>query len=169
MRWNPELGVPLRAQLVRTWVAATNAGGALGFLPPVDEAAIAPTAQTQFLRVGSGTDDLLVVEVDAAVAGWLVLERDPRTFAAHWRTLKRLQVHPSRQGQGLGRALLHEAERFAREELDLEFLLLTVRGGTGTETLYRRAGYQEVGRTPRAMRVGTDDYRDEITMVLALR
>ena len=83
MRWNPELGVPLRAQLVRTWIAATNAGGALGFLPPVDEAAIAPTAQTQFLRVGSGTDDLLVVEVDDAVAGWLVLECDPRTFAAH--------------------------------------------------------------------------------------
>ncbi len=61
-----------------------------------------------------------------------------------------------------------EAERFAREELQLAFLLLTVRAGSGPEALYRKVGYQEVGRVPGAMRIGPDDDRDEIIMILPL-
>jgi GNAT superfamily N-acetyltransferase len=167
-RWNPPLDGDLRADLLRIWVTATNAGGAVGFLAPVDESTVADTADAVLARVRSELDELLVVEHAGSVVGWLVLERDPRAFASHWRTLKRLQVEPAEQARGVGTALLHEAERFARQELGLSFLTLTVRGGTGTDALYRRVGYQEVGRVPGALRVAPDDDRDEIVMVLQL-
>ncbi len=167
-RWNPPIDGDLRAELLRIWVSATNAGGAVGFLAPVDESMVAETANALLARVSSEIDDLLVVEAADSVVGWLVFERDARTFASHWRTLKRLQVDPVEQSRGVGTALLREAERFARQDLGLSFLMLTVRGGTGTDALYRRVGYQEVGRVPGALRVAPDDDRDEIVMVLQL-
>jgi ribosomal protein S18 acetylase RimI-like enzyme len=165
--WNPAIEESLALRLREIWVAATNAGGALGFLPPVTLRSIVETADLEFRRVNERIDDLLVAFLDDEPIGWLRLERDPRAFSSHWRTVKRLQVDPAHQRSGHGTSLLREARRFAREDLGIEFLLLTVRAGNGTEALYRKLGYQEVGRVPGAMRVSPGDDRDEIFMVLA--
>lgn len=165
--WNPTVEGRLARRLREIWVAATNEGGALGFLPPVTLEIIEEAADREFERVKDGVDDLLVAFVNDEAIGWLRLERDPRAFASHWRTVKRLQVHPDHQGHGHGTALLREARRYARQYLGIEFLLLTVRAGTGTEGTYERLGFREVGRVPGAMRVGPGDDRDEILMVLA--
>ena len=168
LRWNPPLDDGLVGRLTEIWVDATNGGGALGFVAPVSTADIAPAMARVVARVRDRLDDLLTVAVAGEPVGWVLLERDARTFSSHWRTVKRLQVHPSQQGRGLGRLLLNEVRRFARDELGLEFLVLTVRGGTGTDDLYKRHGYREVGRIPGAMRVGPGDDRDEILMVSSL-
>jgi GNAT superfamily N-acetyltransferase len=76
-------------------------------------------------------------------------------------------VHPDLQGAGAGRLLLEGVHRVARD-LGLEQLLLSVRGGTGTEGFYRRFGYAEIGRHPAAIRLAPDDDRDEIVMLLTL-
>ena len=119
-------------------------------------------------RVEQGIDDLLVVYAGDVVVGWLLLERDARTFAAHWRWLKRLQVDPAAQRRGVGSLLMQEAARFAREDLGLEFLVLTVRSGTGASDLYERLGYREIGRIRSALRIAPGDVRDEIMMRLDL-
>lgn len=168
LRWNPPFDGVLVGRLTAIWVDATNAGGALGFLAPVTTVDVAPAMDRVVGRVRDRLDDLLAVSVAGEPVGWVALERDARTFSSHWRTVKRLQVHPSHQGRGLGRVLLDEVHRFARDELGLEFLVLTVRGGTGTDDLYKKHGYQEVGRIPDAMRVGPGDDRDEIVMVSRL-
>jgi GNAT superfamily N-acetyltransferase len=81
----------------------------------------------------------------------------------HWATVLRVQVHPSRQGQGLGRALMAGVHDIARQR-GWEFLSLTARGGTGVDAFYRGLGYREVGRLPGAIRVAPGDDRDEILL-----
>ncbi|MCU1491098.1 MAG: family N-acetyltransferase [Acidimicrobiaceae bacterium] len=166
--WDPLLDEVLEERLWRVWVDATNAGGALGFLPPLALEPIPPRAEAAFERIRQGVDHLLVASVGGEPVGWLLLERDPRPYADHWLTLKRLQVHPDHQRSGHGSALLEEARRFGTDRLGLDFLLLTVREGTGADELYRRFGYREVGRIPGAMRLSPGDDRDEILMVLRL-
>lgn len=166
--WNPLLDRPLQAALVGIWVRATDAGGAIGFLPPAVPADVARAAAPAFARVREGRDDLLVALVDGRPAGWCLLEADARAYAAHWRTLRRLQVEPSLQGQGIGAALLDEAARRARDDLGLERLFLSVRSGTGLEAWYGRHGYKEVARLPGILRVAPGDDRDEVVMALDL-
>lgn len=162
--WNPILDRPLAARLVGIWVRAVDAGGSLGFLPPADPGEVALAAARAFARVREGRDDLLVAFVDDEPVGWCLLVSDPRSYAAHWRVLKRLQVDPAHQGRGIGTALLAEAASGARAKLGLERLLLSVRSGTGLETLYARRGWREVARIPGLMRVAPGDDRDEIWM-----
>lgn len=160
---DPALTPDLRSELVDVWVAATNAGGAVGLLPPVDAAGAEVLAGPLWQRLVDGDDALTVARVDGRVAGWFVLVGSGFVLHRHWRTLKRLQVRPELQGRGIGSALLVSAYDAARR-LGLEALHLTVRGGTGTDALYRRHGYREVGRLPEALRLAPGDDRDEIHM-----
>ena len=159
----PDLTPRLRDELVEVWVAATNAGGAVGLLPPTDARAAQVLAQPLWQRLLEGRDALTTGRVDGRLAGWFVLVSSGFVLHPHWRTLKRLQVHPDLQGRGHGSTLLAAADDAGRR-LGLEALHLTVRGGTGTDGLYARHGYREVGRLPGALRVGPGDDRDEIHM-----
>jgi GNAT superfamily N-acetyltransferase len=164
----PALTPALREQLLATWVAATNAGGALGLVAPATVADAEVLATPLWSRLEAGLDELVVGRLDGRVVGWFVLERRGGPLSPHWRTVKRLQVHPDQQGRGFGARLLAEAADVARR-LGLEALHLTVRGGTGTEAFYAARGYVEVGRLPRALRLAPGDDRDEIHMHLDLR
>jgi len=85
----------------------------------------------------------------------------------HWRTVKRVMVHPDFQGRGYGVQLMAEVERAARA-MGLELLTLDCRGGTGNDDFYKKCGYVEYGRLPGALRLGAEDYRDQILMTLSL-
>jgi GNAT superfamily N-acetyltransferase len=106
--------------------------------------------------------------VDGGLAGFAFLVANDSPLKQHWANVHRVQVHPSRQGRGLGRALLTGVHDIARRR-GWEFVHLTVRGGTGTEAFYAGLGYREVGRMPVALRVAPGDDRDEIAMVRPLR
>lgn len=164
----PALTAGLYDALVATWVANTNAGGALGLVAPATTADAEVLAAPMWARLQAGVDELVVGRVDGAVVGWFVLESRGGPLSPHWRTVKRLQVDPSVQGRGYGARLLTEAVVAARR-LGLEALHLTVRGGTGTEAFYAARGFREVGRLPRALRLAPGDDRDEIHMHLDLR
>lgn len=156
----------LRADLLRTWVAVTDAGGAVGFVPPADEALIGRTLDEALARVVDGRDLLGILRLDERAVGMGLLVSETSPLRSHWRTVLRVMVAPEHQGTGAGRRLLEGLHGLARE-LGLEHLVLTVRGGTGTESFYARFGYQMVGRHPRAIRLAPDDERDEIQMMLS--
>ena len=156
----------LREQLLDTWVQVTDAGGAVGFVPPADRERIGETLDSHLPRVGEGRDALGVLRrggPDGPAAGMGILSASSSPLRAHWRTVLRLMVHPELQGVGAGRVLIEGLHDMARE-LELEFLCLTVRGGLGIEGFYGRIGYEIHGRNPRAIRVAPGDERDEIHM-----
>jgi GNAT superfamily N-acetyltransferase len=157
----------LRTTLLRCWLDVSNAGGAVGFVPPVTEGELAPVLDKLLDGVRSGRNVLCVLEVDGEVGGWATLVRSDSHLRQHWASVLRVQVHPSRQGAGLGRALITGVHDIARRH-GFEFLFLNVRGGTGTEAFYAGLGYVEVGRVPGALRLAPGDDRDEIAMVCRL-
>ena len=153
----------LQDELLACWTDVSNAGGAVGFVPPVTRDDVAPVLGRLLEGVHSGRDVLAVLTVDGATAGWAALVGSLSPLRRHWATVLRVQVHPSRQGQGLGRVLMTGVHDIARQR-GWEFLYLTARGGTGVEAFYRGLGYQEAGRLPGAIRVAPDDDRDEILL-----
>ena len=155
----------LRAQLLDTWLAVTDNGGAVGFIPPADPVVIGQALDAALARVASGRDALGVLrrESDGAARGMGILSASASALRQHWRTVLRLMVHPELQAQGAGRILLEGLHEMARE-LELEFLCLTVRGGLGIENFYAHLGYEIHGRNPRAIRVAPGDEREEIHM-----
>lgn len=157
----------LYADLLDMWVAVIDAGGAVGFTAPADREAVARTLRGQLKRVREGRDALGVLRHDGRAVGMAFLVESGSPLRRHWRTVLRLMVHPELQGSGAGRLLLEGLHGVARD-LGLEQLLLSVRGGTGTEGFYKRFGYVEIGRHPAAIRLAPDDDRDEIVMLLTL-
>ena len=157
----------LRRQLLACWTDVTNAGGAVGFVPPVTEDDVAPALDELVHRVRENRAVLALLTVDGATAGFAVLARAASPLRAHWATVLRVQVHPALQGRGLGRVLMAGVHAIARDG-GLEFLHLGARDGSGADEFYRRLGYQEVGRLPGAIRVAPGDDRDEILLACRL-
>jgi len=161
-----EVSTGLRRELIDCWVAVSNAGGAVGFLPPADSTQVSPVAAELIAGLDPRRSRLLLALADGVLAGWLNIQREPSPLMAHWGTVNRLQTRPAFQGQGIGTTLMTEARRVARDEMGMEQLHLALRDGTGLERFYGRLGWQVVGRWPGALRIAPGDDRDEILMVL---
>ena len=162
-----EVSAGLRGQLIDCWVTVSNAGGAVGFLPPADGTQISPVVAELIAGLDPRRSRLLLALDGAVLAGWLGIQRDLNPLVAHWGTVGRLQTHPAFRGLGIASALMTQARRVAREEMGLEQLHLALRDGTGLERFYGRLGWQVTGRWPGALRVAPGDDRDEVLMTLA--
>ncbi|MDQ1677283.1 MAG: hypothetical protein QOC93_2427 [Actinomycetota bacterium] len=162
---DPPVTAPFLGEIVDLWVRVTNAGGAVGFLPPIDAAMVHPVAEATLRRVAAGVDTFVgLVDGGGHLLAWCVLEDGGGGLRRHWRTVVRVMVDPDRQAAGYGRMLLDAVHDVARDRLGLDALMLQVRGGTGTEEFYRRSGYELVGRLPGAIRLAPGDDRDELVM-----
>jgi GNAT superfamily N-acetyltransferase len=174
VRWEfqPNLTDELREQIVTLWLEVSNAGGAVGFVPPVTRSQVWALADKAFADIDSGFDHLLVGyeddSEDGRVMAMLIFVDRQFHLSEHWRTIKRVMVSPSSQGKGYGAQIMREGERVARR-MGWEGLHLTVRDGHGTERFYTALGYREVGRLPRTLRIAPGDDRDEILMWLTLK
>ena len=89
---------------------------------------------------------LLVAEIDGAVVAHMALwfDRMPpfvREELRDYAYLGDLFVREAHRGQGIGRALVAEAERLARAR-GVARILLGVLPGNPAEALYRRLGYR---------------------------
>ena len=188
---DPELTERLRAEIIACWTDVTNAGGAVGFVPPITMDDVLPTAEAQFAGVLAGRDRLVVGRVAEGeqagrVAALAFLVANDFAFTAHWLTLKRVMVHPDFQGSGYGYRLMAELAAVARDS-GIEQLHLDCRAGTGSDLFYKKCGYTEYGRFPKALKLpGRDEdgsgatpaanhaeargasYRDLILMALEL-
>lgn len=164
---DPPLTVDLRARIVALWADVTNAGGAVGFVPPVTTDDVAVLAEQAFAGVADGHDRLLLAVDGDRLVALVFLTSNRFALKEHWRILKRVMVAPGSQGRGYGAALMHEAAGVARA-MGLSALQVTVRDGQGLDGFYGRLGYRQVGRLPGALRVAPGDDRDEIVMWLPL-
>jgi ribosomal protein S18 acetylase RimI-like enzyme len=91
--------------------------------------------------------DVTVAEEGGEVVGLIALGADDEGFV-----VDNVAVHPSRQGTGVGRALLEHAEAEARDAGFDSIHLYTHETMTENLALYARIGYVEYGR--RAVQLG---------------
>ena len=108
----------------------------------------------------------LVAEHGGAVVGHAFLE--PLPLAVTWHVVRlTIAVHQGHQGQGIGRALMHEALRWARETPTVDKVELQVRSTNERAiALYRSLGFIEEGRKTRRLKVAPGMYLDDIYMAL---
>lgn len=159
----------LSSQLVNCWWEVSSAGGAVGFpFLPVDQADVAAALDHLVQSLDPASRTLLVAMHGNALLGWLVLECNPSRLTAHWARVLRVQTTLAARASGVGRALMSEVARIARDDLGLEQLHIEVRGGKGLEAFYAACGWQEIGRWPKALRFSPEDNRDEVLMLLTL-
>jgi GNAT superfamily N-acetyltransferase len=166
---DPAVTPALRDGILDLWADVSNAGGAVGFVPPVTREAIRPELVRHFAGMADGSTRLLVGhDADGRVAATAFLTFNSHRLMTHWIWLYTVMVHPSHQGKGYGRDLLSAAERAARAFGGIDAIRLTCRGGLGLERFYGSCGYKEVGRIPAAIRVAPGDDRDDVIMLLPL-
>jgi GNAT superfamily N-acetyltransferase len=166
---DPVIDDGLREGILALWTDVTNAGGAVGFVPPVTPGDIAPTLAESLGDVEAGRRRLLIGrDEDGRTAATAFLTFNSHRLMTHWVWLYTVMVHPRHHGKGYGRALMAEAERVARGFEGVEAIRLTCRGGLGLEHFYAACGYKEVGRVPDAIRVAPGDDRDDIMLLLPL-
>ncbi|MET8504763.1 GNAT family N-acetyltransferase [Streptomyces sp. NPDC004787] len=169
---DPAVDRELRDGVLALWADVSNAGGAVGFVPPVTPEEIRPALLKHLTGMAEGTTRLLVGrDEEGRIAATAFLAQNDHRLMAHWLWLYTVMVHPRHQGKGYGLDLMAAVEEAVRtgEGLEhIEAIRLGVRGGTGVDAFYARAGYKEVGRVPAAIRVAPGDDRDDITMLLRL-
>jgi ribosomal protein S18 acetylase RimI-like enzyme len=130
---------------------AVNSGASIGFLPPLASA----DARNYWLRVldvmAAGGLCLLVATENGRVIGCVQLELASMPNAGHRAEVKKLFVHTSARGQGVGRSLMTTLEDVARAQ-GRSLLVLDTRQGDPSEQLYLRVGYTRAGEIPRYAR-----------------
>jgi GNAT superfamily N-acetyltransferase len=162
-----QVSAGLRQDIIDCWITVSNAGGAAGFpFPPVDASIVAPVADDLIAGLSPDRSRLVVARAGHALAGWVHLHRHPDPPIAHWGTVSHLQTLPAFRGHGVGSALMTLARQIARQQIGLEQLHLAARGDMGLEHFYAKLGWREIGRWPGALRLGPDDDRDEVLMIL---
>ncbi|MFF3174516.1 GNAT family N-acetyltransferase [Streptomyces sp. NPDC057900] len=166
---DPPFDRPLRDGITSLWADVSNAGGAVGFVPPVTAEDVRPELVKHLTAITEERTRLLVgYDEEGAVAATAFLTRNTHRLMSHWVWLYTVMVHPRHQGRGFGRDLMAAAADAARSIEGIEAIRLTCRGGTGADRFYAACGYKEVGRVPGAIRVAEGDDRDDIIMLLPL-
>lgn len=166
---DPSVTPELRDGICALWADVSNAGGAVGFLPPVAPEQVRPDLLRHLTAMAEGRARLVVGrDGDGRVVATAFLTLNGHRLMTHWLWVYTVMVHPSLQGRGVGRRLMAAVAEAARTVEGITALRLTCRGGSGARPFYEACGYQEVGRVPGAIRLAEDDYRDDITMWLEL-
>uniref|UniRef100_A0AAU3GXQ5 GNAT family N-acetyltransferase n=1 Tax=Streptomyces sp. NBC_01401 TaxID=2903854 RepID=A0AAU3GXQ5_9ACTN len=166
---DPAFDRDLRDGITALWVDVSNAGGAVGFVPPVTSGDVRPELVKHLAGLADGRSRLVVGRDEGgAVAATAFLTHNTHRLMRHWIGAYTVMVHPRHQGKGYGRSLMAATADAALEIEGIEAIRLTCRGGTGADRFYASCGYKEVGRVPNAIRVADGDDRDDVIMLLPL-
>ncbi|MFI6150404.1 GNAT family N-acetyltransferase [Streptomyces sp. NPDC051109] len=167
--FEPAVDRGLRDGLVQLWTDVSNAGGAVGFVPPVTADDIRPELVKHLVAMAEERNRLVVGhDADGRVRAAAWIGHNGHALQRHWAWVYTVMVSPGLQGRGAGRALMEAVADAARSLGGLDALRLSCRGGHGLEHFYAACGYKEVGRIPGAIRVAPGDDRDDVTMLLPL-
>jgi phosphinothricin acetyltransferase len=101
--------------------------------------------QAAWLDARSGALEVVVAEIDGTVAGFASLS--PYRDRPAYRTTVEdsVYVHPDFQGRGVGRALLEEIVRVARERGFHSVIGRVVGGHTASISLHAAVGFEQAG------------------------
>lgn len=166
---DPVADPALVEEFAALWTDVSNAGGSVGFVPPVTVDDVRPELDKHLAAAAEGRSRLLVGrDADGRVRSAAVIALNQHRLQRHWVWVYTVMVDPALQGRGAGRTLMAAVADSVRTIEGIEAIRLSCRGGTGLEHFYGACGYKEVGRVPDAIRVAPGDDRDDITLLLPL-
>jgi ribosomal protein S18 acetylase RimI-like enzyme len=113
-----------------------------------------------------GRGAYLVAEDADTVIGHAFLESLSLAATSHVVRLT-IAVHEGHQRRGVGRALMDELLRWARSNPQVEKVELQVRSSNERAiALYRSLGFVEEGRKTKRLKIGPNEYLDDVYMAL---
>jgi N-acetylglutamate synthase-like GNAT family acetyltransferase len=116
-----------------------------GFNPTFEAYVARPLAE--FVKAASARERLWIAEKDGHIVGCIAIV----AASAEVGQLRWFLVDPEARGAGLGKKLLQEAVRFAKECGYRNVILWTVSALTAAAHLYRAAGFRKVEEKPGRM------------------
>jgi GNAT superfamily N-acetyltransferase len=120
------------------------------------------------LRSGGNDNFVLGAISGSTLVGMIGLYRDLRPKRRHRSWIWGMYVLPDWRGHGIGRLLLQETVRRAREISDLNCILLSVSTTqSAARKLYASCGFRAFGTEPQALQIARR-FIDEDHMVLTL-
>ena len=141
-------------QLAALLQAVVNAGGTVGFMPPVSSEEAA-AYWLDVVRALEGSLRVLLVARDGTeMVGTTQLDLCGRSNGLHRAEIMKLLVHSQARRQGLGRQLIQAIETQARQHQRTTLVLDTLLGEP-SEQLYQSLGYVAVGTIPQFARVAS--------------
>lgn len=119
------------------------------FLGTVQEESAYPDTEWQERLINSQQPDknfMLFAEKQGALVGMIAVLCDNREKVKHVAHMVSFYVTPAERGQGIGKALVHEALRVIQERKYITKIFLNVIvTQTGAIALYKAAGFVKVG------------------------
>ncbi|MDR5752917.1 MULTISPECIES: GNAT family N-acetyltransferase [unclassified Caballeronia] len=129
-------------------IDCVEGGASVSFMLPISREKAVAFWQRVAEGVARGERVLLVAEDETGrIVGTVQVVTEQPENQPHRADIAKMLVHRQARRCGVGRLLMAEAERAAREENKSVLVLDTVTGGDA-ERLYERAGWQRVGEVP---------------------
>jgi|SRR4051795_11915429 len=142
-----QLTLPVRDDDVRDLALllldATAAGASVGFL----DSTTLESAKEWWRANLANAGVVLVARDDDGITGTVQLRPASMPNQPHRADVAKLLVHRRARRQGLGAMLMQEIERRAKSS-GVTLLTLDTKRGDAAESLYRQAGWTEVGVVP---------------------
>jgi GNAT superfamily N-acetyltransferase len=135
------------AELAGVLVDCVEGGASVSFLSPLPPDQAIGFFREVAVSVAAGDTVLLAARLDGRVVGTVQLGLDTPPNQPHRADIKKMLVHRSARGRGIGAALMARVEEEARRRGRWLLVLDTVPGENG-HRLYLRAGWQQTGIVP---------------------
>jgi GNAT superfamily N-acetyltransferase len=123
-----------------------NGGASVNFMLPYSAADAAEFFRKVVPSIASGDTILLAARIDGRIVGTVQLGLDTPPNQPHRAEVKKMLVHRTARGKGVGAALLSQAE--ARAKQKGRTLLVLDTASDDARRLYERGGWQRLGNIP---------------------
>ena len=135
------------AELAAVLVDCVEGGASVSFMAPFSHDQAMAFFRKVAASVASGDTVLLAARLDGRIVGTVQLGLDTPPNQMHRADIKKMLVHRSARGNGIGAALMAQIEKEAQRRGRWLLVLDTVPGENG-HRLYLRAGWQQTGIVP---------------------
>jgi GNAT superfamily N-acetyltransferase len=134
-------------QLADVLVDCVEGGASVSFMAPFSHAEALTFFRKVAASVAAGDTVLLAAQLDGKIVDTVQLGLDTPPNQPHRADIKKMLVHRSARGHGIGAALMAAVEEEARRHGRWLVVLDTVPGENG-HRLYLRAGWTQTGLVP---------------------